>query len=88
MHLTTYLFSVIILKASMPYNTNYNKFSFSKTTTHNVTTHFNVVYCIFPCPINVLIPTAAIITNTPIPTQPVSMLEYFNVMIMCGNNSL
>ena len=81
MHITTYNFSVIILKASMPYNTNYNKRSFSKTNTHNVTAHFNVVYCMFPGPINVLIPTAAIITNTSIPTQPISMLEYFNVMI-------
>jgi hypothetical protein len=79
MHIT-YHFSVIILKASMPYNTNYNKCSVSKTTTRNVTEHFNVV-----CPINVLIPPAAIIINTPIPIQPISMLEYFNVMIMCGN---
>jgi hypothetical protein len=38
----------------------------------------------FPCPINVLIPTAAITMNTPIPTQPISMLNYFNE-IMCGN---
>jgi hypothetical protein len=55
----------------MPYNTNYNKCSVPKTTAHNVTAHFNVAYCMFPCPINVLIPNAAVIINTPIPTQPI-----------------
>lgn len=69
-----YHFSVVIVKTSMPYNTNYNKYSVSKTTTRNVTAYCNVVYCMFPCPINILIPT-----------QPISMLEYFNVMITCGN---